>query len=290
MTRFATLACLLLLLLPAAADAAGRAGTARGARRPDGERGAVRGRARGRPRHGRARSTSSAPTRRGCRPRWRSSTPRRRCWTGFGASGRLTTTVYAETPPDAGGVVDGDLYLRGGGDPNLDVIDLGGLAEQVDEAGITGGHGPRDRRRVRLGHAARRPLRRASRSRRTSACLSALIANRGRTGKRAPYWQPRPGEVQRQRLRQAAAPPRRGRARLDAAAGARRRTRSRSPPGARRPCARCIRQMNPPVGQLHGRDVHQGDRGRRRRARLDRGGRRRDRGDAAARSSRSSRR
>ena len=47
----------------------------------------------------------------------------------LGAAGAArTTTVLAETAPDAAGVVDGDLYLRGGGDPNFDAIDLGSLA------------------------------------------------------------------------------------------------------------------------------------------------------------------
>ena len=192
MTRFATLACLLLLLLPAAADAAGRAGTARALGAQMANAGPSAGAIAVDLDTGRTIYQKRADT-----PRMPASVEK--LYTSavlldrLGAAGRLTTAVYAETPPDRDGVVDGDLYLRGGGDPNLDVIDLGGLAEQVDEAGITGITG-----RV-VGDEFAWDTRRgvpSSNFALTSdvGVLSALIANRGRTGKQAPYWQPRPAK------------------------------------------------------------------------------------------------
>lgn len=111
----------------------------------------------------------------------------------FGAGGRLATTVLAETAPDAEGVVEGDLYLRGGGDPGLDVLDLGRLAVQVREAGITaitgrvvGDEFAWDTRRgvPSSGFALTSEV----------GVLSALVSDRGRTGRSAPYWQARPAE------------------------------------------------------------------------------------------------
>jgi D-alanyl-D-alanine carboxypeptidase/D-alanyl-D-alanine-endopeptidase (penicillin-binding protein 4) len=37
----------------------------------------------------------------------------------FGPEGRLATRVYAPQPPDAAGILRGNLYLRGGGDPTF---------------------------------------------------------------------------------------------------------------------------------------------------------------------------
>ena len=54
----------------------------------------------------------------------------------LGPTARLSTSVLAETAPDAAGVVDGDLYLRGSGDPTFDALDAGHLAQQVADAGI----------------------------------------------------------------------------------------------------------------------------------------------------------
>jgi D-alanyl-D-alanine carboxypeptidase/D-alanyl-D-alanine-endopeptidase (penicillin-binding protein 4) len=192
MTRFATLACLLLLLLPAAAHAAGRAGTARVLAAQMAGAGPSSGAIAidldtGRTIYQRRADTPRMPA--SVEKLYTSATLLDR----LGAGGRLTTTVYAETAPDEAGVVDGDLYLRGSGDPNLDVIALGALAEQVDEAGITGITG-----RV-IGDEFAWDTRRgvpSSGFALTSdvGVLSALIANRGRTGKRAPYWQPRPAK------------------------------------------------------------------------------------------------
>ncbi|HTE64536.1 MAG TPA: D-alanyl-D-alanine carboxypeptidase/D-alanyl-D-alanine-endopeptidase [Solirubrobacteraceae bacterium] len=185
------LACLLLaLLLPATASAAGRAGTAR----------ALDTQMRY------AGSSSSALVvdlessaevyaLRAEVPRmpasvqklYTSATTLRR----LGASGRLTTSVFAEAAPDAAGVVDGDLYLRGGGDPTFDLLDSNRLAQQVADAGIVEVTG-----RV-IGDESAFDTRRgvpSSGFRLTSEVgpLSALTFNRGRTGRRAPFWQSRP--------------------------------------------------------------------------------------------------
>jgi serine-type D-Ala-D-Ala carboxypeptidase/endopeptidase (penicillin-binding protein 4) len=109
----------------------------------------------------------------------------------LGPSGRLSTGVLAEEPPDASGVIDGDLYLRGGGDPTFDALDSGRLAQQVADAGVVAVTG-----RVRGDESAfdgRRGVP-SSGFRLTSEVgpLSALTFNRGRSGRRSPFWQRRP--------------------------------------------------------------------------------------------------
>jgi D-alanyl-D-alanine carboxypeptidase/D-alanyl-D-alanine-endopeptidase (penicillin-binding protein 4) len=109
----------------------------------------------------------------------------------LGAGGRLATTVFAQVEPDAAGVVDGDLYVQGGGDPTFDLLDSNRLAQQVADAGIVAVTG-----RV-IGDESAFDRRRgvpSSGFRLTSEVgpLSALTFNRGRTGRRAPYWQNRP--------------------------------------------------------------------------------------------------
>ena len=109
----------------------------------------------------------------------------------LGAGARLSTTVLAEAEPDAAGVIDGDLYLHGGGDPTFDLLDSNRLAQQVADAGIVVVTG-----RV-IGDESAFDTRRgvpSSGFRLTSDVgpLSALTFNRGRTGRRAPYWQNRP--------------------------------------------------------------------------------------------------
>ncbi|MGR3503414.1 D-alanyl-D-alanine carboxypeptidase/D-alanyl-D-alanine endopeptidase [Pseudaestuariivita sp.] len=55
----------------------------------------------------------------------------------LGASHRFETRLLA-TGPVAGGVVQGDLILAGGGDPTLDTDALAALAGQLRAAGVTG--------------------------------------------------------------------------------------------------------------------------------------------------------
>ncbi len=55
---------------------------------------------------------------------------------GLGGGFRWRTAVYATVPVDAEGVVAGDLYVRGRGDPTLTDADLGQLAADVAAKGI----------------------------------------------------------------------------------------------------------------------------------------------------------
>jgi serine-type D-Ala-D-Ala carboxypeptidase/endopeptidase (penicillin-binding protein 4) len=191
MARTATLACLLLLLLfPAVAAAAGRAGTARALAAQMRLAGAASGAYvvdldSGRQIYALRADTPRMPA--SVEKLYTSATTLRR----LGAAGRLVTGVFAETAPDAAGVVDGDLYLRGGGDPTFDLLDSNRLAQQVADAGIVAVTG-----RV-IGDESAFDTRRgvpSSGFRLTSEVgpLSALTFNRGRTGRRAPYWQNRP--------------------------------------------------------------------------------------------------
>jgi len=190
MLRTVAFACLLVLLLPAAAGARSRAATARtldAQMRLAGPSSSayVVDLDAGTEIYAKRADTPRMPA--SVEKLYTSATTLRR----LGASGRLETTVLAETAPDAAGVVAGDLYLRGGGDPNFDVLDSNRLAQQVVDAGITEVTG-----RV-IGDETAFDTRRgvpSSAFRLTSEVgpLSALTYNRGRTGRRAPYWQNRP--------------------------------------------------------------------------------------------------
>lgn len=190
MLRTAALACLLLLLVPVAATAASRAATARALaaqmRYAGPNSGALvvdldSGRRIYGVRAGRKRMPASVE-----KLYTAAATLER-----LGADGRLTTSVLVEAEPDPGGVVRGDLYLKGGGDPTFDLIDASSLARQVADAGITDVRGHvygdesvfDDRRGVP-----------SSAFRLTSYVgpLSGLSLNRGRTGRRSPFWQNRP--------------------------------------------------------------------------------------------------
>jgi len=55
----------------------------------------------------------------------------------FGPSAQYSTPVLATTAPDAAGVVAGDLWLRGEGDPTLGRTAIDVLAQRVVAAGVT---------------------------------------------------------------------------------------------------------------------------------------------------------
>jgi serine-type D-Ala-D-Ala carboxypeptidase/endopeptidase (penicillin-binding protein 4) len=56
----------------------------------------------------------------------------------FGPSARLDTTVLADGPIGDDGVLDGDLYLRGGGDPTLTTVQVAALADKLDVSRVNG--------------------------------------------------------------------------------------------------------------------------------------------------------
>jgi D-alanyl-D-alanine carboxypeptidase/D-alanyl-D-alanine-endopeptidase (penicillin-binding protein 4) len=55
----------------------------------------------------------------------------------YGEQGQLTTEVLGDTQPDDDGVVTGNLYLRGGGDPEFGRAELRGLAQVLADSGLT---------------------------------------------------------------------------------------------------------------------------------------------------------
>jgi D-alanyl-D-alanine carboxypeptidase/D-alanyl-D-alanine-endopeptidase (penicillin-binding protein 4) len=59
----------------------------------------------------------------------------------FGPDATFTTDVLTDADPDADGVLRGDLWLRGGGDPTLTSAGVRALAGEVGAAGITSIHG-----------------------------------------------------------------------------------------------------------------------------------------------------
>jgi serine-type D-Ala-D-Ala carboxypeptidase/endopeptidase (penicillin-binding protein 4) len=243
MVRIAALACLLLVAYAPAAAAAGRAATARtlGAqmRWAGGYSGALAvdldsGRTVYSLRAGTQRMPASV------QKLYTSVAALRR----LGPSAQLPTSVLAGTAPDDEGVVDGDLYLRGGGDPTFDTLDSGRLAQRVADAGIEQVTG-----RVRGDESAFDSLRGVPSSgfRLTSETgpLSALTFNRGRTGRRSPYWQRRPARFAAlaftKQLRQVGVDVRRRASTGATPAGAAPVTEWRSSP-----VAELVRLMNPP--------------------------------------------
>jgi len=55
----------------------------------------------------------------------------------YGEEGQLTTEVLGDTQPDDDGVVTGNLYLRGGGDPEFGRAEARGLARVLATSGLT---------------------------------------------------------------------------------------------------------------------------------------------------------
>jgi len=109
----------------------------------------------------------------------------------LGPDGRLMTQVAGTAPPDGAGTLNGDLYLRGEGDPTFGPLDLEKLAQQVETSGVFTVTG-----RV-VGDDTAFDARRGppSSGYRTSIYvgpLSALTMSHGLTGLRSPYFQPDP--------------------------------------------------------------------------------------------------
>ncbi len=110
----------------------------------------------------------------------------------YGVDGHLTTQALGDVGVDPAGVLIGNLYLRGGGDPNFGALQAAQLADDlVLDAGlreITG--------RVIGDETAfdslRGPPSEGYRTTNEVGPLSALTFNRGRTGVRRPYWQRTP--------------------------------------------------------------------------------------------------
>ena len=252
MLRTAALACLLLALVPAAAAAASRSATARALDAQMRSAGPSSGALvvdldTGDQIYALRADTPRMPA--SVEKLYTSATTLRR----LGASGRLSTTVLAETAPDAGRRRRRRPLPAGGGDPTFDVLDSNRLAQQVADAGIVEVTG-----RV-IGDESAFDARRgvpSSAFRLTSEVgpLSALTFNRGRTGRRAPYWQNRPANFAAAAFTKQLRAPRRRRRR-----GARRgRTRGGRRPARRVALAarhRAAAADEPAVGQLHGRDA-----------------------------------
>ena len=57
--------------------------------------------------------------------------------TRYGAEGQLTTQVLGDAEIDDTGAVDGNLYLRGGGDPSFSPAEARGLARVLADSGLT---------------------------------------------------------------------------------------------------------------------------------------------------------
>ena len=110
----------------------------------------------------------------------------------LGPDATLNTTVHAEQPLLPDGVLDGDLFVRGAGDPTLGKDAFETLAGELAAQGlveVTGGV---------VGDESLFDTRRGppSSGYRTSSYvgpLGALVYDRGRTGVRSPYWQASPG-------------------------------------------------------------------------------------------------
>jgi len=110
----------------------------------------------------------------------------------YGVGGHLTTSALGDVAVDPSGVLAGDLYLHGGGDPSFGSLQAAELADDlVLDQGLTEITG-----RVIGDESAFDSLRGGpSEGYRTTSevgPLSALSFNRGRTGKRRPYFQPTP--------------------------------------------------------------------------------------------------
>jgi D-alanyl-D-alanine carboxypeptidase/D-alanyl-D-alanine-endopeptidase (penicillin-binding protein 4) len=120
----------------------------------------------------------------------------------YGAQGHLTTSVLASAPPDATGLIRGNLVLRGGGDPTFDQSAIGQLAAQLVNGGLTHLEG-----RVVGDESAFDAFRGVPSSGYALTSdvgpLSALSYDHGVTGKPRPFWQASPAQFTAGALTQA---------------------------------------------------------------------------------------
>jgi len=122
----------------------------------------------------------------------------------YGEAGRLTTTVLSARLPDETGTLDGNIALRGGGDPTFNAASTAALAKQLADAGLQRVEG-----RVIGDESAFDAFRGVPASgyrlTREVGPLSALAYNHGRTGKAAPYFQASPAQFTAQAFEKALA-------------------------------------------------------------------------------------
>ena len=110
----------------------------------------------------------------------------------YGVNGHLTTRVLGDVGVDPAGVLIGNLYLRGGGDPYFDDLKAAQLADR-----LVLDHGLREITGRVIGDESafdslRGPPSEGFRTTNEVGPLSALTFNRGRTGAPRTYWQKRP--------------------------------------------------------------------------------------------------
>jgi D-alanyl-D-alanine carboxypeptidase/D-alanyl-D-alanine-endopeptidase (penicillin-binding protein 4) len=115
----------------------------------------------------------------------------------YGPEVRLDTTVLARGEIDPTGVLHGNLYLRGGGDPTLTTTRIADLAAQLDLTAVDGAVIGDESLFDGLRGSANTGGRRDSE---VSGQLGALVANRGYAGR---GWQQRPAAVAADALRRA---------------------------------------------------------------------------------------
>jgi D-alanyl-D-alanine carboxypeptidase/D-alanyl-D-alanine-endopeptidase (penicillin-binding protein 4) len=156
----------------------------------------------------------------------------------FGSEGQLTTTALGAAAVGPGGVLAGDLYLRGGGDPTFGPGQAGRLAatlvRQTGLRAVTGGVVGDESAFDTL----RGPPSSGFETSRYVGPLSALVFNRGRTSGGRPGFQSRPARFAAAAFRRALE-----RAGVDVAAGARAGT---TPPAA----VTLAEQASPPMADL----------------------------------------
>jgi serine-type D-Ala-D-Ala carboxypeptidase/endopeptidase (penicillin-binding protein 4) len=135
MARIACLAALLVAVLAPAAQAAGRAGTVKALDRQMNRAGTGSGAYvvdldSGAALYARAADVPRIPA--SVNKLYTTSAALVR----YGAEGQLDTEVLGDSDPDEKGVVTGNLYLRGGGDPEFDRAELTRLATVLADSGL----------------------------------------------------------------------------------------------------------------------------------------------------------